>query len=104
MTCKNDAQTEFIHEQFPFKSLEMTIDSIVATRLVRKCAGEIFVNQRFFVEISSLALLFFDNFLLLIPVCEHNCLILWDAYAVLSLTLQSDRCKRGDFLKRKECT
>ena len=76
------SQTEFIHGQFPFKSLEITIDSDLATLLARKCEGEIFVILRFFGEISSQA--FYSS---TIFASDSRCVNTTDFMGCLSMAL-----------------
>ena len=69
------SQTEFVHGQFPFKSLEMTIDSNNSLG-EKMCGGGGGGGQYLsFTDFLSKFLpkpFIFRQFLLLIPVCEHN--------------------------------
>ena len=64
------SQTEFIHGQFPFKSLEKTIDSSNSFR-EKMCGGKYLSFKDFLSKFLPKPFIF-RQVLLLIPVCEHN--------------------------------
>ena len=64
------SQTEFIHGQFPFKSLEMIIDS--SNSFGEKMWGENICHLKIFLSKFLPKPFIFRQLLLLIPVCEHN--------------------------------
>ena len=64
------SQTEFIHGQFPFKSLEMTIDPTNSFGK-KMCEGKYLSFKDFLSKFLPQSFIF-RQFLFLIPVCEHN--------------------------------
>ena len=64
------SQTEFIHGQFPFKSLEMVIDS--SNSFGEKMWRGKYLSFKDFLSKFLLKPFIFRQLLLLIPVCEYN--------------------------------